>query len=183
MAGEEGALLVQIPQRLFLDFIAAKPRTLQIYLQKVPPWPPFRLVVAVIAVVRCIAYVQQCVNVKCDRTYSGPFRGCRSFEVLERLDDLPYWQWLCKLQAMARLWRVAHFVCNDFLDMPLSIATAAGAAVGSGSCRQRRRQEPQQSAPAAAQSAQQHGRRGSAAGRATFRQLFACPKSWLCTSV
>lgn len=36
MAMEEGALLVQIPQRLFLAFIASKPRTLQIYLQKVP---------------------------------------------------------------------------------------------------------------------------------------------------
>lgn len=36
MAMEEGALLVQIPQRLFLGFIASRPRTLQIYLQKVP---------------------------------------------------------------------------------------------------------------------------------------------------
>lgn len=35
MAMEEGALLVQIPQRLFLGFIASRPRTLQIYLQKV----------------------------------------------------------------------------------------------------------------------------------------------------
>ena len=36
MAMEEGALLVQISQRLFLGFIASRPRTLQIYLQKVP---------------------------------------------------------------------------------------------------------------------------------------------------
>ena len=30
------------------------------------------------------------------------------------------------VQAMARLWRVAHFVLNDFLDMPLPNASAAG---------------------------------------------------------
>ncbi len=35
MAGDEGALLVQISRRLFLGFVASKPRTLQIYLQKV----------------------------------------------------------------------------------------------------------------------------------------------------
>lgn len=59
---------MQISQRLFLDFIAAKPRTLQIYLQK----------------------------------------------------------------AMARLWRVAHFVLSDFLDMPLPEAAASGHAAGRG---------------------------------------------------
>ena len=37
MAMEEGALMVQISQHLFLAFIASKPRTLQIYLQKVVP--------------------------------------------------------------------------------------------------------------------------------------------------
>lgn len=68
MALGEGALLVQISQRLFLDFIAAKPRTLQIYLQK----------------------------------------------------------------AMARLWRVAHFVLTDFLDMALPASAASGHAVGRG---------------------------------------------------
>lgn len=36
------------------------------------------------------------------------------------------------VQAMARLWRVAHFVLNDFLDMPLPTASAAGHSVGSG---------------------------------------------------
>ena len=34
---------------------------------------------------------------------------------------------MCRtMQAMARLWRVAHFVLNDFLDMPLPSASAAG---------------------------------------------------------
>ena len=30
------------------------------------------------------------------------------------------------MQAMARLWRVAHFVLNDFLDMPPPNPAAAG---------------------------------------------------------
>lgn len=33
---------------------------------------------------------------------------------------------LFDVQAMARLWRVAHFVLNDFLDIPLPSASAAG---------------------------------------------------------
>ena len=35
MAMEEGATLVSVPRDLFISFIAAKPRTLQIYLHKV----------------------------------------------------------------------------------------------------------------------------------------------------
>lgn len=35
MAMEEGATLVNVPRDLFISFIAAKPRTLQIYLHKV----------------------------------------------------------------------------------------------------------------------------------------------------
>jgi len=35
IAMEEGATLVNVPRDLFISFIAAKPRTLQIYLHKV----------------------------------------------------------------------------------------------------------------------------------------------------
>ena len=35
MAMEDGATLVSVPRDLFISFIAAKPRTLQIYLHKV----------------------------------------------------------------------------------------------------------------------------------------------------
>lgn len=35
MALDEGAVLVQVSRELFMRFIAAKPRTLQIYLHKV----------------------------------------------------------------------------------------------------------------------------------------------------
>ncbi len=37
MALDEGAVLVQVSRELFMRFIAAKPRTLQIYLHKVRP--------------------------------------------------------------------------------------------------------------------------------------------------
>lgn len=40
MALEEGAVLVQVSRALFMRFIAAKPRTLQIYLHKVLLLPP-----------------------------------------------------------------------------------------------------------------------------------------------
>ena len=43
IAMEEGATLVNVPRDLFISFITAKPRTLQIYLHKVsaaPPWGP-----------------------------------------------------------------------------------------------------------------------------------------------
>jgi hypothetical protein len=36
---EEGATLVNVSRDLFISFIAAKPRTLQIYLHKVFPQP------------------------------------------------------------------------------------------------------------------------------------------------
>ncbi len=36
IAMEEGATLVNVPRDLFISFITAKPRTLQIYLHKVP---------------------------------------------------------------------------------------------------------------------------------------------------
>ena len=35
MALDEGAVLVQVSRELFLHFISAKPRTLQLYLHKV----------------------------------------------------------------------------------------------------------------------------------------------------
>ena len=37
MALDEGAVLVQVSRDLFMRFVAAKPRTLQIYLHKVKP--------------------------------------------------------------------------------------------------------------------------------------------------
>jgi hypothetical protein len=59
------------------------------------------------------------------------------------------------LQAMARLWRVAHFVLNDFLDMPLPTASAAGhSASGWGPAHGgRSRQERQPSSPSQPQPA------------------------------
>ena len=43
MALDEGAVLVQVSRELFMRFIAAKPRTLQIYLHKVDPYGPVLL--------------------------------------------------------------------------------------------------------------------------------------------
>ena len=42
MALDEGAVLVQVSWDLFLQFISAKPRTLQLYLHKVTPWRLFQ---------------------------------------------------------------------------------------------------------------------------------------------
>ena len=123
MAMEDGATLVSVPRDLFISFIAAKPRTLQIYLHKVH-LPALH---GHLWIVIASSHNFHCLSIKewraspagaCDvlsashRTHLHARIGCH-VQTDVTGQEMP------ASQAMARLWRVAHFVLTDFLELSL----------------------------------------------------------------